>query len=105
MRAFGYLFITAAALAFLVILVTTGVWYLKKIMSDQDKENRISSIGLLLNILFTGLILVVTIFIYSSLSPSDYIDALLTASPLLISVIFLAATFFITRRTFRHINK
>lgn len=105
MSAYGYLFLTAAALAFLVVFTTTYVWFVKKLMSDQDKENRISSAGLFLNILFMGLILVVTIYTYLSFTPSDYIDALLTASPLLVGAIFLSITLYVARRVSHHTSK
>lgn len=98
MRAFGYIFITITVLAFLVILVTTIIWFAKKLRFNHEMALRISRAGFFLNMFFTGLILIMTVYIYLNLSPSDYIDALLTASPLLVSAVFLAASVSIKTR-------
>lgn len=99
MLAFGYIFIATAVLALLVIFVTAVIWFTRRLSFDREVVLRISNVGFFLNMLFTGLILIMTIYICLNLSPSDYIDALLTASPLLISAIFLVASISIIRAT------
>lgn len=94
MEAYGYLFLGCVALTIVVAVLTLFSW-LRNRMGNRGA----SSILLALNLLFGGLVILLTIMMFVYFPPADRIDAVFTLAPFVATAVLLTASFILLRKT------
>ena len=97
MEAYGYLFLTSVALAVVVTIVTFSSW----IKSRTKTHGNGSSVLLALNLIFGGLVVLLTVFMFVYFPPADMQDAIFTLTPFFVTVVLVVISLNLSKKKAR----